>query len=503
MLASPDASCSALRSSTAAPRRSPEVYLKALVVGAGGATRELLRRLGEVWQVTVIDLRAESLERTAREQRVSIMAGDGSSRTVLRRAGLEGADALVAATNDDEVNLEACRLAREAGVLRVAAVAADPARLEAYRQLGVPAFSPDILAARQLELQLESRRMTSTAFAGGRAEAIEFQITPDSPVRGQALRQLRAGSWLVAAVLRQDQLLIPHGDTVLEAGDQVTVVGAAVDFSAIVRTFTSGEPQFPLDFGKRVAVAVDGKELTPVFAEAMQLVRNSRATSALLVYRDPATLAEVPGSDAIAEAASRAANGVELHLRPVAERPSGALARVPREESVGVLAVPAPEPGPMSGLKIRRLMSLARSARVAVLVCRGSCPYRRILVPAHNTAAGRGAARAAIDLARSSNATLIGLAVVDPAFVAGEGAADAAQQDLGWLLEEASVQGVEVERRSDRGNPVRAFLQAEEESQADLVVLGISPRPRRFEMRIADHLAGRSTRSVLIVPSQE
>jgi len=73
----------------------------------------------------------------------------------------------VAATGSDDVNLEVCRLARQAGLARVVAVAADSRRRHEYLTLGVPAFQPHTLTARQLELHLEPRRVSSTAFAHG------------------------------------------------------------------------------------------------------------------------------------------------------------------------------------------------------------------------------------------------------------------------------------------------------------------------------------------------
>ena len=130
-----------------------------------GSTRALLRRLGELWDITVIDPDAERLEIAGRVRAIDAVVGDGSSRVVLERVGIDEADALVAATNDDEVNLEVCRIARRAGLVRVVAIAADPEYLPDYRDAAVPAFAPDSLAARQVELSLEPRRVTSTAFA--------------------------------------------------------------------------------------------------------------------------------------------------------------------------------------------------------------------------------------------------------------------------------------------------------------------------------------------------
>jgi nucleotide-binding universal stress UspA family protein len=91
--------------------------------------------------------------------------------------------------------------------------------------------------------------------------------------------------------------------------------------------------------------------------------------------------------------------------------------------------------------------------------------------------------------------------VVDPAFIAGEGAVAEGRQALGWLQEEAAVQGVEVRRRIRRGNPVRIFLELARD--ADLLVLGLDRWHRPFRARVADHLVCRGQVSVLLIPVLE
>ena len=80
-------------------------------------------------KVTVVDTSAERLAGPATLRPIGQVVGDGSSRLVLKQAGLEDADALVTATDSDEVNLEACRVALGQGIARVAAVAAQPERV--------------------------------------------------------------------------------------------------------------------------------------------------------------------------------------------------------------------------------------------------------------------------------------------------------------------------------------------------------------------------------------
>ncbi len=279
--------------------------MQLIVVGAGGITRDLLRGLSEAWQVTVVDNDQERLDllRDARsgetgngsgrpaasaasagETRLEL--GDGTSRVVLERAGLDRADAVVAAIGNDRANLEVCRIAKAAGVPRIAAVAAGPESINAYRSEDFVAFSPARLTARRLEIQLEPRRVSSAAFAEGMAQAIEFRIAADSPLVGRPLRELELERTLIAAISRRGALIVPHGATVLEEGDLVTVVCATADYPMVVRTFTTATARFPADFGSLIAVRLHSPEdLERLLPAAIHLVRNSAAEGLLLLHR--------------------------------------------------------------------------------------------------------------------------------------------------------------------------------------------------------------------------
>ena len=299
--------------------------MRVIVVGAGGTARELLRGLAEHWEITVIDPDEDRLEQARKVREVDIIAGDGSSRVVLTRAGIANAGAAIAASNDDSVNLEVCRIAIEMGVHRIAAVARDPDRLEEYRDLGVPAFSRARLTARRIEMQVEPRRVTSAGFADGLAEAIEFKITPDSPVVNRPLRDLHSERWLVAAVLRDGSLIVPHGDTVLRTGDLVTVVGAAAGYSDIVEMFTSGQARFPLDTGKKiVAIAERLSDVDGHVAEAAAFIHASAAESLVVVHEDQSTTTDelhAKEIEAILRKVAGLARGFDVRTRAVQGSP--------------------------------------------------------------------------------------------------------------------------------------------------------------------------------------
>jgi trk/ktr system potassium uptake protein len=478
--------------------------MKLILVGVGGTARELIRRLAEMWEITVIDTSPGQIAAARGIRPFREMVGDGSSRVVLARAGLEQADAFVAATDDDATNLEACRLAREAGLLRVMAVGNDPESVAGFLEKGVAVVSPDSLTARRIELALETRRVASASFADGRVEVIEFRIERDSPVRGKAVRELHARNWTVGAVLRGDRLIAHDDETTLETGDLVTIVGAGADFGEILQAFTTGEARFPLDYGKRVAVTVEGEaDLKGRLPEAVYLARNSRASSVLLVHRDPLRERDADSADRLKDLIARAeavAEGVEVRHRPLAGSPSRALPGLPGEESVGVLVLPAPTGRSLlPWLASRRVVRLVRHGRIPVLLSRGTHRYERILIPARLTPPGRAAARAAIDLARFTGGRIDALASIDLVFTSGPEAAVEARAAVDWLKGEAAMQGVAVEGIIRRGNPVKAFLG--EAPGKNLLVLGIGRRASAlFGTEIPGHIVRRASCSVLLVP---
>ena len=87
--------------------------MRLIVVGAGGAARALLRRIGEVWEVTVVDTDRDLLDEIADIWVLTTVLGDGTLPDVLSEAGLSEAAAVAAAHNDDDVNLAVCRWVRE------------------------------------------------------------------------------------------------------------------------------------------------------------------------------------------------------------------------------------------------------------------------------------------------------------------------------------------------------------------------------------------------------
>jgi trk/ktr system potassium uptake protein len=478
--------------------------MRAIVVGAGASARDLIRRLGDSWTVTVIDLDPDRLALVSKIRDVETVLGDGSSAVVLRDAGLSSAVTVVAATASDDVNLEITKLARDAGIEQVVSVVRLPDRVDEFRALGADCVTPASLAARDMEIAMEPRKLASTTFADGRAEAIEFEITPDAPVQGKALREIHSEDWVVAAILRSGELVVPHGATRLLTGDRVTVVGSAAAFAQVVRTFAGGVSRFPLNFGRKVVVALrNERDLTGCVAEAAYFVRNSNAVELIVVHRDPESMrsaAEAEELSALVASADSDALGVEVEHRVVSDDPIKAIVDVARSESVGAIAAPMGRRGlfrPYAG--VPKLLGRLAKARLPVLLTKGEARFAAVIAPSRRTLSGDAAARAAIDIAKRSGSKVIGVAVANPVYM---GADDLMEKKhaTAWLRQEASVQDVDVERHVVRGNPVKVL--AAMTTPDRLLVVSMPPMPiKRINPGIAVWAGSRGEGSVLFVPA--
>ena len=461
----------------------------------------MLRLLGQLtrrWEVVLVESDPERLARAARAGPVEAVLASGPLPQTLERAGLAGAAVLLAASDDDAANLEACRIAADHQVPSVA-VAADPESLEGYRRVGARAVSADRLVARRLVSALEPQRLLSAGLAGERAEVIDIRLAARSPVCGKPLRSIDLKGWLVVGVLRGERLEVPHGDTVLRGGDVVTLVGEDATRQQMVSALTSGIPRFPTEFGPRVAVALDSEtDLAGPLAEAAHLAAHSAAEGLTVVHR------RTGGNDPLArlfDAARRSLPGLSVETIAVDGNPRQALLQGLAAAEAGIVVVPAPDgTGNRWRWDVTRLVGAACRLRLPILVSRGSFPYRRLVVPARDTPAARAAGEAAIDIGAYEGSPLVGLAVIPPIFIAADNARDLAIRAAGRLQAEAAAHGVEMHREIRQGNEVRLFAAA---CEADtLVVLGVRRRPRPLAPGIAAHLVRRLPSSVLIIPSR-
>ncbi len=154
-----------------------------------------------------------------------VIHGDGTDQATLEEENIEGIDAFLALTNDDEDNLIASLLARRLGAAKVVALINRLNYLPMAQTLGVNAtVSPRLAAAdRILQFVRKGRVMSVTTFREEEAEAIELIATEGTKYVGKKLQDIRLPRGaIVGAIVRPDgEAIVPRGEASIQAGDRV------------------------------------------------------------------------------------------------------------------------------------------------------------------------------------------------------------------------------------------------------------------------------------------
>lgn len=202
----------------------------AVIVGGGRGGSYLAHDLqGQGYQVKVVDRRPDVVAKLRQEIGGEVICGDGCSPEILEQIGTARADLLVALTHNDEDNLVACRLAKHHfHVPRVIARVNNPLNEWLYTKAwGVDvAISQVHLTSKVIEEEIGlGELVTLLKLNRGKAALVEVRLTETSPCRGKTIRDLNfPGDSVVVSVIRSGKLIIPRGDTRLEAGDEILAV---------------------------------------------------------------------------------------------------------------------------------------------------------------------------------------------------------------------------------------------------------------------------------------
>lgn len=208
------------------PYRS--MYL--IVVGAGGIGSAIIDlAVRDHHNVAVIERDAKKAETIIRRYDVLVFNADAASADILREAGAERADALIATTHDDATNLMVIAAAGDLGVPTIVSVVNNPEHTDLFRRLGAHVMeNPDVIVAGYLYHAAWHPHVRDLVALPGGAQVFRITITETSPLVGLSLREagkqnLIPEGVLIAAVEREGDLVIPSGSTVIRAGDNVTV----------------------------------------------------------------------------------------------------------------------------------------------------------------------------------------------------------------------------------------------------------------------------------------
>ena len=213
-----------------------------LIVGGGKPVYFLCRTfLAKGHEVTIINRDHDECIQLARRLNATIVHGDGSDPIILEEAGAHAAGAVLAVTPNDQDNLAVCQIAQlRFDTPRAVALANDPDNEEVFKKLGVSAFSTTRIITSLIEQRTLLDDVINLIPAGeGKVNITEIALTEESPVSGNALRDLALPhGCLVAVVLRNGDAVVPDGSTELRAGDHIVVITLPGNHGPALRAIT-------------------------------------------------------------------------------------------------------------------------------------------------------------------------------------------------------------------------------------------------------------------------
>lgn len=221
----------------------PQRPAKSVVILGGGRVgflvAEGLQRRGVLVKVIEENI-GRCQEVAAKLKRVAVVQGDGTDRDFLIEQGVPSADAFVATTESDELNILCGLLAKNLGVSRSLILVNKPGYIPLAEAVGVDvAASPSLLTARKIaHFVLHGGAISAALLGGKQLQAVEFVTSSTAHVARRKITE--AGlpkEAIVGAITHNNRVIIPPDDNVIQPGDHIIIISPLSVTPAVEKLF--------------------------------------------------------------------------------------------------------------------------------------------------------------------------------------------------------------------------------------------------------------------------
>ncbi len=232
----------------------------------------------EANDITLVDAKSDLLEDLRDRLDIQTVTGHASNPEVLKKAGVEDADMLIAVTTSDETNMVACQVAHilfhtPTKIARVRSRAYLQHR-ELFSNEAVPVdvlISPEQIISSYVHRLIEyPGALQVLDFAEGKVQLVGVKAYYGGPLVGRAISTMREHmpgiDTRVAAIYRHGRGIVPEGNRVIEADDEVFFIAARKDIRAVMAELRKRESPFKRimlagggNIGMRLAQSLEGK----------------------------------------------------------------------------------------------------------------------------------------------------------------------------------------------------------------------------------------------------
>ena len=273
--------------------------MRIVVIGAGDVGTNIAEDLAETHDLVVVDMDSDRVEQLQSSLGLTAIEGDGRSLDTLETAGIREAEVVIASTDDDTVNVMVCGAVKNVTDAFTIARAKSADLFETWKHFeGV--FGIDLLlsidrltAEAVVRTVMLPGALAVSSFVNGTVEMAEFEIDAEDRIANETVEESdEFPSLTFAGVLRGDRVVIPSGDTVIEPGDRVVVIGSP---SSVRRFSTRLAPAATLDTDDDVVIVGGGEvgyRIASLFEErgfTPQLIEHDPERAETLAERLPNT----------------------------------------------------------------------------------------------------------------------------------------------------------------------------------------------------------------------
>lgn len=359
-----------------------------VIVAAGRVGSDLISHLAGGYEITCIDLNAESFKHfqsLPETRNVSFIEGDATSRLVLEKARVEEADVVLLTSTSEAVNLEVARILREKfSVPRIISIGISTEGITELESLDVEVANIFKASAHNILNIVRSEIRTPQGIGTGQGEILELTVHSRSRLANKTLSRIAPVSWRIGLVYRNDQILVPDGATRLMANDRVIVIGDPSVLKTVSELLTFSSHEFPLEYGPLALVYLDGTEKEAYFSEVDYLLNTFPLKETVFMLspriKDPkqfdAFFARCPHIHTVHSTTEKNPIAAILESAEYLRRKCGLI--------IGDKAVLIGKSELLSYRKnmVRLIAQGLENLYAPILFCAGTFPYKRVAMPA-------------------------------------------------------------------------------------------------------------------------
>ncbi|MFH1655160.1 MAG: TrkA family potassium uptake protein [Candidatus Omnitrophota bacterium] len=209
-----------------------------IIIGCGRVGAELAGLLAsQGHNIVIVDKDPNSFNRLGAGFNGITLTGNGFTPDVLKQAGVEKADAFCAVTNGDNTNILASQMAKKIfNVPKVVTRIYDPQRAQIFKELGLDILSGTTLFASMIRDKIIENRLSSCLIETNQLGVMEIDV--NDKMEGSSVSQLNVpDEFIVSAVIRDKNVIIPRPETIVDKGDKIIGVVKITSLNKIKKLF--------------------------------------------------------------------------------------------------------------------------------------------------------------------------------------------------------------------------------------------------------------------------